>query len=128
MAAKKTVVKYPKMPTKVKIGSQNWTIEERTIQTDGVLDDNAYGYTLKRGSLIVIDKDATPSRKRQTLWHELMHAVRSSLGSIIVPKTTDNEQEDSNSWEHYFIGMYEEGLLLIIRENPDVVNYLLSLE
>lgn len=110
-----------KMPTKIKIGSQMWTVEERTVITDGILDDNAYGYTLKRGSLIVIDANATPSRKRQTLWHELMHAVKSSMGSIVTPKN-----EDSDDWEHYFIGMYEEGLLLILRENPKLVDYLLE--
>lgn len=112
------------MPTEVQIGTQLWTIEERNRNKDSALSDDAYGYTLHRDSLIIIDSLATPSRKRQTLLHELMHAVRHSLGSPITPKSDD----DSDTWEHFFIGMYEEGLLLIIRDNPKVLDYLLSEE
>lgn len=115
-------VKYPKMPTKIKVGTQLWAIEERNRNKDSTLSDDAYGYTLHRESLIVIDSLAVPSRKRQTLLHELMHAVRHSIGSPVTPKNDD----DSDTWEHFFIGMYEEGLLSIIRENPDVLEYLLS--
>jgi len=116
--------KYPKMPSEVQIGTQLWAIEERDRNRDSALSDDAYGYTLNRDSLIIIDSLATPSRKRQTLLHELMHAVRHTLGSPITPKNDD----DSDTWEHFFIAMYEEGLLLIIRENPEVLEYLLSEE
>jgi Zn-dependent peptidase ImmA (M78 family) len=119
-----TPIKYPKMPTEVQIGTQLWAIEERNRNKDSALSDDAYGYTLHRDSLIIIDSLATPSRKRQTLLHELMHAVRHTMGSPITPKNDD----DSDVWEHFFIGMYEEGLLLIIRDNPKVLDYLLSEE
>jgi hypothetical protein len=46
------------------------------------------------------------------------------MGSPITPKNED----DSDVWEHFFIGMYEEGLLSIIRENPTILDYLLSNE
>lgn len=129
MATTKAVVtKHPKMPTNIKIGTQNWTVIERSSAIDDSLSSSAYGYTLDRSSTIVIDLDATPSRKRQTFLHELFHAIRYSLGSPITPNITDDESKAIEAWEHYFIGMYEEGLLLTIRENPDILEYLLSKE
>jgi Zn-dependent peptidase ImmA (M78 family) len=129
MASSKTI-KYPKLPTKIKIGSQVWTVEERTKNTDGILNDGSYGYTIQEGNIIVIDKFATPSRKRQILFHELFHAVRFSSGSSgIKPNTEDVlPNEMIATWEHYFIAMYEDGMLLVLRDNPEVSNYLLSNE
>lgn len=122
--------KYPKMPTKIKIGSQDWHVEERTKNDDGMLNDGSYGYTIQEGNIIVIDKAATPSRKRQTLFHELFHAIRFSSGSSgIKPNTEDVlPNEIIATWEHYFIAMYEDGMLLVLRENPQLTQYLLSNE
>lgn len=129
MATTKTVVaKHPKMPTDIQIGTQHWTVIERSSNIDDSLSSSAYGYTLDRSSTIVIDVDATPSRKRQTLLHELLHAIRFSMGSPITPAPNDDESKTTEAWEHYFIGIYEEGLLLTLRNNPDVLNYLLSEE
>ena len=120
--ATSNATKYPKMPTLVKVGTQLWTIEERDRNRDSSLSEDSFGYTLHRDSIIVIDGTASPSRKRQTLLHELLHAIRYSLGSPITPKNDD----DSDTWEHYFIGMYEEGVLAILRDNQNVLDYLLS--
>ena len=121
-------VKYPKMPTKVKIGTQNWTVIERSSNMDDALSSSAYGYTLVRSSTIIIDADAPPSRKRQTLLHELLHAIRYSMGNSTIPATSDDESKTTDAWEHYFIGIYEEGVLAILRDNPQVTAYLLSEE
>jgi Zn-dependent peptidase ImmA (M78 family) len=121
-------VKYPKMPTKVKIGTQSWTVIERSSNMDDALSSSAYGYTLVRSSTIIIDADAPPSRKRQTLLHELLHAIRYSMGNSTIPATSDDESKTTDAWEHYFIGIYEEGVLAILRDNPPVTAYLLSEE
>jgi Zn-dependent peptidase ImmA (M78 family) len=121
-------VKYPKMPTKVKIGTQSWTVIERSSNMDDALSSSAYGYTLVRSSTIIIDADAPPSRKRQTLLHELLHAIRYSMGNSTIPATSDDESKTTDAWEHYFIGIYEEGVLAILRDNPLVTAYLLSEE
>jgi Zn-dependent peptidase ImmA (M78 family) len=128
MTTIKATIKHPKMPTKIKIGTQSWTIIERSATMDDSLSSSAYGYTLDRSSTIVIDLDATPSRKRQTLLHELLHAIRFSMGSPITPTPNDDESKTTEAWEHYFIGMYEEGLLLTIKNNPELLAYLLSEE
>lgn len=129
MASAKAV-RYPKLPTKIKIGSQVWTVEERSKNNDGMLNDGSYGYTIQEGNIIVIDKAATPSRKRQVLFHELFHAVRFSSGSSGIKPNVEDVQPNEiiDVWEHYFIAMYEDAFLTIIRDNPDVINYLLSNE
>jgi hypothetical protein len=123
-------VKYPKLPTKIKIGSQDWTVEERSKNIDGMLNDGNYGYTIQEGNIIVVDKAANPSRKRQVLFHELFHAVRFSSGSSGIKPNMDDVQPNEviDIWEHYFIAMYEDAFLTIIRDNPDVTSYLLSKE
>ena len=129
MASAKTT-KYPKMPTKVKIGAQDWTIVERSRDDDGTINDDSYGYTLQKSNFIVIDKNCPPSRKRQTLFHELFHAVRFSNGSSGIKPDMENIQADDviYTWEHYFIAMYEDTMLSVLRENPAIVDYLLSNE
>lgn len=126
MAQSKT--KPVPMPSRIKIGTQDWTVEERTKNDDGMLNDGSYGYTIQEGNIIVIDKACTPSRKRQTLFHELFHAIRfSNASSGIKPNTEDVlPGEVIATWEHYFIAMYEDTLLSILRDNPKVTEYLLS--
>jgi hypothetical protein len=128
MSAKTT--KYPKVPTRIKIGAQDWTIIERDRSDDGTIDDDAYGYTLQKSNTIVLDKHCPPSRKRQTLFHELFHAIRFSNGaSGIKPNLEDIlPHEVISTWEHYFIAMYEDTMLSVLRENPQLTNYLLSNE
>ena len=128
MSAK--TVKYPKVPTKIKIGAQDWTIAERSASEDGLISDDSYGYTLQKSNLIVLDKDCPPSRKRQTLFHELFHAIRFSNGSSgIKPNLEDIlPNEVISTWEHYFIAMYEDTMLSTLRENPQLANYLFSNE
>jgi Zn-dependent peptidase ImmA (M78 family) len=123
-------IKHPKLPNKVKIGAQDWTIVERSRDDDGMINDDSYGYTLQKSNFIVIDKNCPPSRKRQTLFHELFHAVRFSNGSSGIKPDMENIQSDDviYTWEHYFIAMYEDTMLLVLRENPAVSDYLLSSE
>lgn len=118
------------LPKKIKIGSQIWTVEERLKTTDGMLNDDSYGYTLQQSNLIVLDKGLPPSRKRQTLLHELLHAIRYTSGSSgIKPNLEDVlPSEVITIWEHYFIGIWEDGLLSVLRDNPALVSYLLEKE
>jgi Zn-dependent peptidase ImmA (M78 family) len=129
MSAAKAI-RYPKVPTKIKIGAQDWTIVERTRDDDGLINDDTYGYTLQKSNLIVLDKHCPPSRKRQTLFHELFHAIRFSNGSSGIKPNVEDVQSDEliSIWEHYFIAMYEDTMLLVLRENPTVSDYLLSQE
>lgn len=111
-----------KAPSKIRVGSQIFKVVERPRQEDGMLNDDTYGYTLDMENLIVIDASIAPSRKRLTLFHELMHATRMVYDTSIVPKKNDPME----TWEHFFIGIWEESLLVLLRDNPELVAYLLS--
>lgn len=116
------------VPTKIKVGAQDWTVIERDRADDGYIAEDSYGYTLHKTNLIVLDKHCPPSRKRQTLFHELFHAIRFSNGSSGIKPDMENILPDEviPTWEHYFIAMYEDTMLSILRENPKVMEYLLS--
>lgn len=122
--------KYPKVPTKLKVGAQNWEIIERSKNDDGLINEDSYGYTLPKSNIIVLDRDCPPSRKRQTLFHELFHAIRFSNGSSGIKPNVEDIQPDEviALWEHYFIAMYEDTMLSVLRENPALMDYLLSSE
>ena len=104
------------------MGTQDWTIVEHTSKEDGMLYEDNYGYTLERRNMIVIDKDASDSRKKQVLVHEILHAIRFTFftGNKMAPKLSFEDTE------HYFIGMYEETLLMVLQDNPPLVEYLLD--
>lgn len=116
------------LPKKIKIGAQVWDVIERTRATDGMINDDAYGYTLQKTNTIVLDKDCPISRKRQTLLHELFHAIRYSSGNSGIKPNMDDvlPGEVIVTWEHYFIGMYEDAFLAVLRENPTLVKFLLE--
>lgn len=110
------------MPAKVRVGSQWFDVIERSRHDDGMLNDGTFGYTLDTENLIVIDSDIAHSRQQLTLWHELMHAARNIYDTSVMPKKSDS----FDTWEHYFIGVWEESLLVLIRDNPELLEYLLS--
>ncbi len=109
-----------KTPTSVKIGSQAFDIVERSRGKDSSLSDDSVGYTLDRENIIVLDESLPLSKKRVTLLHEILHAIRMVYDTSIAPKKTDSFE----TWEHYFIGLFEEGILSFMQDNPEVVAYL----
>lgn len=104
----------------VKIGPQDFRIEFRHTRDDGMLNDNSYGYTLDQGNLIVIASDVSESKQKVTLTHEILHAARMIFEGSTKPKRK-SEYED---WEHHFIGIFENAFLLIIKDNPELVEWL----
>ena len=109
-----------KTPTTVKIGSQTFTIVERSRGKDSSLSDESVGYTIDRDNVIVLDESLPLSKKRVTLLHEVLHAIRMVYDTSVTPKKADA----FDTWEHYFIGLFEEGVLAFMQDNPEVVAYL----
>jgi Mlc titration factor MtfA (ptsG expression regulator) len=109
-----------KEPMIIKVGSQRYTVEERSKTDDGMLNDGSYGYTLDNGNLIVIDKDVAKGKKQITLLHEVLHAIRLNNDGLPKPRKKD----DFEAWEHYFIGLYENNLLAVMKDNPHLVKWL----
>ena len=99
-------------PSQVKIGPQVFTIEYRNPKEDGMLNDSSYGYTLDQGNLIVVASDISV--------HEILHAARMIFEGTTIP-TKKSEYE---KWEHHFISIFENAFLVIIQDNPDLINWL----
>ena len=117
-AAKKPVP----LPKSVKIGSQVWEITEQKRKHNAEFLDGTYGYTIDKDNTIIIDSEMAASVKRVTLFHEILHAVRFIFGGSYKPGKATSYEE----WEHYFIGLYEEPVLMVLRDNPELLAFLLS--
>jgi hypothetical protein len=111
-----------KMPSTILIGTQVFEVSLRDSKQDGMLSDSSLGYTLGTENLIVIDSTLKGSKQRTILLHEILHAIYSVFDNSVKP----TKKDDFEVWEHFFIGLYEEPLLLVLRDNPDLVEYLRS--
>ncbi len=108
-------------PKEVKIGPQTFKIEFRDPQTDGMLNDNNYGYTLDLGNLIVIANNLSLSKQQVTLMHEILHAMR-----MIFENGMPKKKADFDEWEHFFIGVYENSFLMLMRDNPELMEWFVN--
>lgn len=108
-----------KLPKDVLIGAQTYRIIERSETDDGMLGQS-YAYTLIESNLIVMRRDLPLERKRSILIHELMHAVIFTFGRS--DRVEKNESFDD--WEHHFVTLTQEPFLLMLRQNPDLVEFL----
>lgn len=113
-----------KIPSKIKIGSQVYDIYERNVREDVSLAD-AHAYTYTDGGFIVIDKSMSNQLKRRYLMHELLHALVFVFGQD--DKSSKDERTDTlDNLEHWFIYLVQEPLVLLMRDNPKLVEYLVS--
>lgn len=114
------VAKNPR-PASVKIGSQTYDIEYRNSTTDGMLSDGSHGYTLDQGNLIVIASELSASKQKVVVMHEILHAMRMVFENGLPEKEVEFER-----WEHFFIGVYENALIMFMRDNPEIVDWLMT--
>lgn len=116
-----------KIPSKVKILNHTWSIAEKDNLVDAD-DEPIYGQCERLDQVILINKNMSPDNKRITLIHEMLHACRYSNGNAgLIPDFTGiPKNEIVLTWEHFLIAHYEEGLLSILRNNPKIIEYLLS--
>lgn len=116
--------KYTKLPSKIKVGSQTYAIYERHISEDAALSDS-HAYTYTEGNFIVVNKDLNPQLQRRYLMHEVLHALMFVFGQN--DRADKDERTDTNeNLEHWFIYLIQEPLVMLLRDNPDLVDFLLS--
>jgi hypothetical protein len=106
-----------RIPKSVKIGSQIWEISEQKRKH---AMDNHYGVTNSKDNSIVLDAELSPSMMRVTLFHELLHAIRITFGGSLTP----NKWTDFYEAEHFWIGTFEEPVVAMLRDNPELVKFL----
>lgn len=108
-----------RVPKSVVVGAQTYQIIERPESQDGMLGE-AYAYTLVESNLIVMRQNLPLERKRSILIHEILHAVIFTYGRS--DRVEKNESFDD--WEHHFVVLVQEPMLLLLRQNPELVEFL----
>lgn len=108
-------------PTSVKIGPQTFDIEYHNSNLDGMLNDGSHGYTLDQGNLIVIAAELSMSKQKIVLMHEVLHAMRMVFENGMPERDAEFER-----WEHFFIGVYENALIMFMRDNPEIIDWLMT--
>jgi Zn-dependent peptidase ImmA (M78 family) len=114
-----TTLNSNSMPKSVRIGPQVFKIETRDPSNDGMLNDGTLGYTLDAGNLIVVSSSISISKQQVTLMHEILHAMRMIFENGMPKKDANFEK-----WEHFFIGVYENSILMLLRDNDDLMEWL----
>lgn len=111
-----------KLPSKIKIGTQIWEISEQKRKHNSEFLDGTYGFTVDKDNTIVLDAEMASSIRRVTLFHELLHAIRFVFAGSFKPGKTTSYEE----WEHYWIGVYEEPVLMVLKDNPELLAFLIA--
>lgn len=113
------------MPASVLIGSvtylvtthpDDWMRIEYESQRKG-----DYGHTKHDMAMIYINPESTPDVQRQTLWHEVMHALCETVMGAPVWRYLGADRVER---EESVIRMLESPIILVLRDNPDLVTYL----
>jgi Zn-dependent peptidase ImmA (M78 family) len=97
-----------------------WDILEGSPKTDTMFSDGSFGYTHDGRNVIVLNANQSESKRKVTMMHELMHAARYTF------QTGEIKKGDYEAWEHHFINIWENSLLMILRDNPDLTAWLLE--
>lgn len=113
--------KPTRLPNVVKIGYQEYKLVELSVQDDPLLADNTHGYTQDQRNIIVIDKDLPETKKKVVVFHELLHACR-----FIFQGDPPSKKADFEEWEHHFIGLWENTIPMVLKENKELREWLLN--
>jgi hypothetical protein len=93
-----------------------WTIKE---DKDVVHASGNFGETHFKSNTIYIDPDQSEQNKRDTLWHEIMHAALWVTGMEMRMRNKENIPT-----EEELVRALSTVQLQVLRENPGLVEYL----
>lgn len=104
-------MKSERSTMRIKIGLRNYKV---TFLDHAILDDGSVytGQIRYSAEEILVSKDQTPLGVRQTLTHEVVHAILRNIGQ-------------SEVGEEIVDGVAN-GVLEVLRRNPDMVQFLLE--
>lgn len=105
--------RLPARPSNVRVGPYTYTIEYRDNVCDS--EPDLFGLTLSREQRIFISSRQTIECERDTLLHEVMHAVFASSGLF---KEVDNEER--------VVATLATWLTMVLQDNPQLAKFLLA--
>lgn len=108
-------------PRTIKVGPWQYklTFAQAVIDRYRVLweSSNLGGGIDYRECLIFVDPEGAPSQQREILWHECTHAAL---------RLSDNHDEEKELKSEQFTSLSAKATLMIMRDNPALVRYLLA--
>lgn len=107
-----------KIPTDVYIAGKWWSIEDHTEMME---DEGRMGETKAEQCRILYSTKCDAQQLRDTIWHEIKHAIFSETGLALAMK---EHQETTN--EEDMIRRLTPVELAVMRDNPDLMKYLLG--
>ena len=102
------------LPETVKIGGARWTLVGDADAANRLKEDSLYGTMLESKQIIRIDTTNTEAKVAESLLHELIHAIQCAY---ITPGDRTEER---------FVKTFTAGLFQVLRDNPDVVAFILA--
>jgi len=114
MAPIPSAVKVGPIVYSVFVGGEEWEQAHLRDQTPGLL-----GLTESERAQITLPDSLAPGPEREVVLHEVLHAIYQVGGNMIERVERDQLEEDS-------IRLISPGLLGVLRENPDLVAYLVG--
>lgn len=106
------------MPTRIRVGPYVYTVSQdvATLQAHEREKSGAFsGFTDHSRMLIVIGPDEAACAQRETMWHEVKHAVHN-----LYKNSGDTVDDETH------IRKMAPMELAVLRDNPDLVAYLLA--
>lgn len=104
-------------PVRVKV-----TIEEGVKTEDG---NPAFGEWMSKNNTIRLEADQSLATRQHTLVHECMHAMFWLGGaSALVGAMAAGEIHYRANWEEMLVAAMDGSLLVLMRDNPELVEYL----
>ena len=98
-----------------------WQTIEHQTQTKGY-----YGHTQHTEATIYLNPNAAPTVTRLTLWHEIFHCIDETALGDPDWRALNGNPEDKAAAEETVIRMLEHPTLAVLRDNPDLVEYLVA--
>jgi hypothetical protein len=118
----------PKRPTRVKVGPHVYKILYSKSSWQKYADkkkSNLVGLTIAEKGIILIkgNDSLNESQRRDTLLHEILHAAFALNSFKLMPMKLPDDYHDL---EEIVILLHTPALLGVLRENPKVVDWLLT--
>lgn len=103
------------IPSKIRVGATDYVVKSEVA---GTRTDGCNGYMSVSNALIGVDPTIPRTRQKETLFHEVLHAVWNASGRGVTGKERVTEEEA--------IRAISDGLLRTLRDNPDFTNFVLE--
>lgn len=112
-------------PPRIRVGTVTYRVstdpDEWVRAEHGAQMTNSFGHTDNTAAVIVLNPDHPDGVRRQTLWHEVLHALH---WTVMGAPDWRGLGKDADAREETVIKSWEHPTLAVLRDNPGLVAYL----